>query len=239
MKKVFDSYLEEYYKDFNDLSIGGYEKSALFYGNFYKDILPVDKNARILDLACGAGQFLYFLKQQGCKNYYGVDISEQQIKFCINMSIPEVQVSDALDFIKSKKEEFDVIVVNDFLEHLKKEKLFDILELIHNSLKKNGRILIKTPNMSNPFSLVNRYIDITHEIGFTEYSIEEVLKVSGFKDVKIKEALSPIFSIKSLMQRIAAKLSHSVIGIFLLAEGNHLPKVLGKEMIVVAFKNNN
>jgi len=238
MKEIFDSYLNSYYKDFNDLSIGGYERSAKFYNSFYREFLPEDKNAEIADLACGAGQFLYFLENKGYKNYLGVDISRQQIEFCKKMSINRVEEADAFIFLEKHKNEFDWIVLNDFIEHIKKERLMELLSLIYASLRKGGGVLIKTPSMTNPFSLMNRYIDITHEVGFTEHSLKEVLDMSGFKKVKIKEALYPIISLKSFLHRIAGKISHFIIRMFLLAEGSRKIKVLSREMIAVGIKEN-
>ena len=47
-------------------------------------------------------------------------------------------------------------------------------------MKPGGKIFVKTGNMSNPFSLRLRYIDFTHEVGFTEESFVQVLYIAGF-----------------------------------------------------------
>jgi predicted SAM-dependent methyltransferase len=83
---------------------------------------------------------------------------------------------------------FNFILANDFLEHLKSERVCEILELVFNSLEKEGIFKLKVPNMSNPFSLISMYRDFTHNCGFTETSIYQVLYNVGFKDIQI---LSP------------------------------------------------
>jgi hypothetical protein len=40
--------------------------------------------------------------------------------------------------------------------------------------------------MRNPFNLATRHIDFTHEVGFTENSLHQVLTVAGFSNVKIE-----------------------------------------------------
>jgi hypothetical protein len=50
-----------------------------------------------------------------------------------------------------------------------------------NTLKPGGKVFIKTPNMENPFNLRSRYMDFSHEVGFTEHSLYEVLSTAGFR----------------------------------------------------------
>jgi SAM-dependent methyltransferase len=51
---------------------------------FLQDIisrhLPQDREAKILDLACGHGAFLHYLRLAGYANCSGVDISPEQIE---------------------------------------------------------------------------------------------------------------------------------------------------------------
>lgn len=46
--------------------------------------------------------------------------------------------------------------------------------------------MVKTPNLGHPLNLYLRYKDFTHEIGFTEMSLRQVLLISGFSEVEIK-----------------------------------------------------
>jgi len=42
--------------------------------------LPEDKKAKIIDLGCGNGGFVYWLQQIGYQNAEGIDISAEQIE---------------------------------------------------------------------------------------------------------------------------------------------------------------
>ena len=235
-KNILDNYFNSYFKDVNDLSEKGFDKSVKSYGWIYGDFLPKDKNIRILDLGCGIGHFLYFLEKKGYKNYYGVDGSKDQIKFCKEKITKKVEVSDAFTFLESKKDKFDLIVANDFLEHIQKQRLFNILGLIKDSLQPGGTLLVSVPNMSNPFSLMNRYKDITHEIGFTESSLAEALRMSGFKDVKIKGASYPVVSFKTAVGKVAVIFIYNTLKLLFRIQGHSAPKFLDKNIMAVAIK---
>ena len=58
----------------------------------------------------------------------------------------------AFGFLEDKVKSFDVIIFNDVIEHLTKDEIVTILDLMNAALKDGGCIIIKTPNMANPFT---------------------------------------------------------------------------------------
>lgn len=94
MRKVYDTYMESQFRSFHELSKKEYENALKMYDTNYRKFLPSDKNIKILDIGCGTGQFLYYLKEKGYKNYYGIDISKQQVEFCkkITKNVEQVGV---------------------------------------------------------------------------------------------------------------------------------------------------
>ena len=58
-----------------------YDKTAEEYFFMYKSIMPVEKRACFLDIGCGKGFFLYYLKQHGYTNFYGIDADQSSIDF--------------------------------------------------------------------------------------------------------------------------------------------------------------
>ena len=229
-------YLDSLFKYVNDLSPKGLEKASKYYRYFYKGLLPENKNTKILDVGCGTGQFLYFLKKSGYKNYYGIDISEEQIEFCQKNISKDATAIDGFDFLKNNNKKFELIVLNDVLEHIKKEGLFEFLKLIYGALENGGKLLIKVPNMANPFGLQSRYDDITHDIGFTELSLKEALIMSGFKDVMVKGGSYPIISFQSFIGRVIAKFTQLALRFILRAQGYNSARLLEKHIIASASK---
>ena len=85
--------------------------------------------------------------------------------------------------IFSSKNKFDLIVCQDFIEHLNHEQLTSIFSLIKDSLKDKGFILLHTINSDSPFFGKILYGDITrkllteHQLVILNYIILKLLKL--------------------------------------------------------------
>ena len=235
--KIFDAYFDTRYKHINVFSHEQYENACRYFERNYGKFLPQDKDAKILDIGCGTGFFLYYLKKKGYKNYLGIDISRSQIEFCKANVTDKVQLIDAFEFLKEKNEEYSLIMASDLIEHIPKNKVILFLELVHKALEKGGYLLLRCPNMGNFFSLYARYADFTHECGFTESSLYQVLKTSGFNEVKV---FSPkperVLSIKGLIRQWLCNLTHHTIRLLYRMQGFRPPKILSPTLIGVAKK---
>jgi SAM-dependent methyltransferase len=169
------------------------------------------------------GHFLYFLKKMSYSNFIGIDTSPQQV-----------------DFLKEslrKGDYFDIIVLNDVIEHNPKVKIPELLKLMFNVLKPGGKVFIKTPNMGNPFNLRSRYMDFTHEIGFTEHSLYEILCMAGFRKIRVFGAREPCRrGIKVWIMRLMNSSSHiflrSLFRVLLIPP----PEILDKNIIAIGEK---
>ncbi len=151
-----------------------------------KTILPQDKDRKILELGCGSGFFLKYLLNNGYINCSGIDFSEQQISKAADLGIKNVLATDMSKYLRETDAKFGVICLFHVLEHLYKDEIIDLLELIHDRLNLNGMIIVEVPNAGSPIlGSHNRYIDFTHEVGFTPTSLQEVLLACGFRRVKI------------------------------------------------------
>jgi 2-polyprenyl-3-methyl-5-hydroxy-6-metoxy-1,4-benzoquinol methylase len=228
-ERFWDKFLSTKFSTANKLDQREFENTAKGYNHIYGKLLPTDKTAKILDIGCGAGHFLYYLDKKGYKNYKGIDISPEQVEFVKANITEKVEVADAFNFLNGVKEEYDVIVGNDIIEHILKRRLIEIMDLIYATLKPNGMCCLKTGNMSAPFALSLRYIDITHEMGFTDKSLVQLFKVANFQRVEIY----PKPSERGIKQRIGAwriKLAYRVLF------GVMAPEVLGRLIIGVGFK---
>jgi len=233
MKEVYDHY-ELHFLKLNPPTKASFESASRAYSFLYGKFLPADKNARILDVGCGIGHFLYFLKNNGYTNFFGIDFSKAQIDFIKENITKKAAVADAFVFLREAKSPFDLIVINDVLEHVPKEKLFEFLGLVLNCLNSGSTVFIKVPNMSNPFGLRSRYISITHELGLTEHSLLEVLEIAGFSDIKIIGAFPPVISFKSFIAKMACSCIYKMLKLMFLIQGYPPPKILTKDVVAIA-----
>jgi 2-polyprenyl-3-methyl-5-hydroxy-6-metoxy-1,4-benzoquinol methylase len=240
MNEIYERFLESHFIRSNIPSREAFEYMAQCYRDWYGPYLPKNRDARILDFGCGMGHFLYFLKKMGYSNFIGIDISSQQVDFVKKYITSNVILADGIDFLKEslrKRDWFDVIILNDVIEHIPKVKTLELLKLIFNALKPGGKVFIKTENMGNPFNLNTRYKDFTHETGFTEHSLYQVLYVAGFRKIIVFGAREPCGrGVKARIVRLMGNSFH----IFLRSLFHNLlippPKILDKNIIAIGEK---
>jgi 2-polyprenyl-3-methyl-5-hydroxy-6-metoxy-1,4-benzoquinol methylase len=229
-KQYFEDYFDSIHARSNILSPEEYETTANIYHLYYGNVLPKDKMAPILDLGCGTGHFLYYLKKMGYANFTGIDLSSDNIEYCKNNITLDVELADAFEYLVRKKGIYSTISANALLEHIPKEKVILFLKLIYNALRSGGVLLLTIPNMSNPFSIQMRYRDFTHECGFTEKSIYQVLYIAGFRDILINPSWSERKSIKAKIRKIILRKLFWFLG------GCNAPDILSSLLIIIATK---
>lgn len=156
------------------------------YDYYFRDWLPKDKNASIIDLACGGGKLLYYFKERGYSHLSGVDISPEQINLAKQI-VPEVVQDNILDFLKDYPDKFDLITGLDIIEHFHKEEVLDFLDLCYKSLRNGGRLILQTPNADSPWGTTHRYNDFTHEVCFNPNAILRLLQLCNFHNTEVRE----------------------------------------------------
>jgi len=205
---------------------------------YYKDHLPRNKSAAILDIGCGSGAFLYYLRASGYRKSSGVDISGSQISAAERLGIPGVNLGDFRQLLESRPSGYDVIIARDVIEHFTKEEVIDVINLIYGALLPGGVCIIKTANAESPFWPRYRFGDFTHESSFTRNSIETILHMSGFQEVA-SYPLPPVFgySWQSAIRSVLWKIIRSVWKICLLIENGDSRGIFTGNLITVALKS--
>lgn len=237
-KDFYDQYFDSVYSSANSLSTEQYEQAADHFGTLYRGRLPENREARILDVGCGAGHFLYFLEKAGYRNYQGIDISPQQVEVCRARVTPRVEVADAFQFLADKEQAYDLIAVHDVLEHIPKDKALLFVKTVFAAITKGGSLIVRVPNMSNPLAAHGRYIDLTHELGFTERSLHQLLFVGGFRDIHLTGALLiRKRTFRSYLRRIFLKLYYAWVKFLYYAQDFSVPRILDHDLIAICRKD--
>ncbi len=153
-------------------------------------ILPlldgVSRRASLLELGCGAGNVLAFLAKEGFTSVHGVDISEEMIAIARRRGL-SVTCADALDYLAESTERHGAIVALDFIEHFSREELMGLLPAIRERLLPGGVLVVQTPNGQGLFPHQVIYGDVTHMTIFTPESLEQLLRMTGYCDVEVRE----------------------------------------------------
>lgn len=235
-ENIFDNYIET----INKVPVKTnhhipHKRNLEGFEDMFLKFIPADKNTSILDIGCGCGQLLYMLRENGYKRIKGIDIGGSQIEIAKELKIPAEKITDLQEYLNSNKG-WDAVIMSQVIEHFPKDKLHLYLNAVKKSIKIGGRIIIATPNMALVSAAFQRYIDFTHEIGFTERSLREVLRVSGFKNIEIYgDEISIKWRPKFLIWYILRNIWFAMLSfIYLLERGTERPKIISRHLIAIA-----
>jgi 2-polyprenyl-3-methyl-5-hydroxy-6-metoxy-1,4-benzoquinol methylase len=177
MKNIFDNYIENSFGNYTQAEF----KLEQFYYN-YKQFMPSGLSSKLLDIGIGRGEMLSCMRDWGYAEYIGIDVSPSTVDFCKSLGLNCILVADTVKWLSDKESYFDVITLLDVLEHFAKDDVIVLLQSLYKSLRPGGKIIIQVPNMQAPDAQLHRYNDITHNIGFTEHSLQQVLITAGIQN---------------------------------------------------------
>lgn len=186
-KKGFFEILREY------LVVHYYSPNALslFMSTFIQNVPAMPShviNGKILDIGCGAGDTLVLFKKLGWDTY-GIDIDPQAIQNARSRGLSNVSLGTYKDISKYPDNYFDAIRLYHVIEHIDNPSL--CLKLIRQKLKKDGELIIGTPNSSSIISNIFRSYwynldSPRHLFLFSPQTLGKLLKKNGFSVNKIE-----------------------------------------------------
>ena len=232
--KKYSSTFKEHISKFDDKSIRNSNKA---YSIQYLPILKsYSKNARILELGCGRGIFLEFLKKNEYKNIFGIDISEEQIEIAKsqNLNVDEINIEEYLD---KNVEKYDMIFAIDLIEHFSKDELISLFDGIYKNLNIGGTFIFHTPNGLGPNANKIIYGDLTHLTIFTPNTATQLLKLVGFNKISYFETEPYARNIIGTIRLILWKLIKFGVNMIRFAETAATEKILTQNFIGVARKD--
>ncbi len=130
---------------FNELS---YEKAFLGTGDQKRIEIIIDlvgNNQKILDIGCGRGEIGQLIKEKG-NQVFGLDIVPALVQVANREGI-KAKVADIEEEAIPFQEKFDFVLAGEIIEHVFNTQ--DFLKKISRSLKKNGQLIITTPNLAS------------------------------------------------------------------------------------------
>lgn len=168
MGHVQHKYTKTYFTKINpdgsvaDYGVEGYEE---FLSGKIRDIdLSILKRLnfsgkRVLEFGFGRGEAIKYVLEHNATHYEGVDFSEHAISIASEflkthkLTVPPLHHADALAFLKEykpihdaqKKPGFDIILMLDFIEHVPRAELIEIMTLLRGVLSGTAVLAINTP----------------------------------------------------------------------------------------------
>jgi SAM-dependent methyltransferase len=149
--------------------------------------LPADRATPILDIGCGEGAALCFLRERGYVDLAGFDLSPENVAACRQLGLGFVLRGDALRLGEySGPKRYGMILALDVLEHLPRERAATFLENMRSLLLPGGCAIIQVPNLGSHLGWFHQQSDLTHEFGLTEHSALSLLAAAGFAAGRIE-----------------------------------------------------
>lgn len=154
---------------------------------FILPFFPKDKNVRILDLGCGYGLLMDACRKNGYQNVFGVDFNAEAVEYATKtLGLKNVVREDAFKYLKDQPDNsFDVIIAANFIEHVKKELVPSLLNLVAGKIKDGGMFIAEMPNADSIHGLHTFFSDMTHEWAYSKALITNLLIQAGFSEVKV------------------------------------------------------
>lgn len=159
-----------------------------YFAETFRLLLKTIPVKQILDVGCGTGRLVQFLKSSGYKAV-GCDIADEAVRI-------SGQVKGSATKLPFKNESFDLITAIHLIEHLNKKEVKMFLLEVNRVLKPNGFLYLDTPNL---FSLEKifrgkgwfGYLDPTHVQFYSPLSLKKLLRQNNFYKEKFRFKVAP------------------------------------------------
>ena len=171
------------------------------------------KKGKLFDLGAGWGHFMLAAKELGY-DIYGVEISEEPYKYCVNdLKLPV----DHIDFFNlDENKKFDVITMWDVLEHIDKADVF--LQKCHKLTADGGYLILQVPQIDSYFSKKQKnnwnMMGLDHVNYFSLKTMKQILANNGYEMVAVKSSfeikLFIMYSILPILKRFKGNRKKSV-----------------------------
>ena len=186
-KKALSARLEpfdSYWQAPEDIE-SGYSRFYAYYRANYLPHMPADKAARILVISCGPGYLVNTLRENGYHDVTGIDSDPRKVEHATAKGLA-CSTAEAFSYLTDRQAQYDVIIPEQELNHLTLEEMLDFLRLCHDALREGGFVLAYGLNGANPMvGSENLSHNIDHFNTFTEYSLRQILELSGFHDIHV------------------------------------------------------
>ena len=148
-------------------------------------LADVPRDASILELGCGPGHMMTYLRDKGFGNVEGIDISAEQVEIAARAGL-RAAVADVFAHLDGRRR-WNVLLALDFVEHFGKDELMRLVPAMRDALEPGGILILQTPNGAGLFPHQIVYGDLTHMTIFTPESLRQLLRLHGLGEFRFAE----------------------------------------------------
>jgi SAM-dependent methyltransferase len=202
----------------------------------YEGRMPADRATPLLEIGPGGGELVELLvRTEGYRSVTVVDREPEATQVAAALGADAVLSDDLAGYLAGVEGRFGAILMFHVLEHLTKVEVIPVLTACRRALSPGGVLLLEVPNMGDPFNgLHTRYADFTHEVGFTEESLEYVLGLAGFRRTEFLEPVGATGRFSRPAQRLARRVLHLGLRLISLPNGRQMSRRIDPVLAVCA-----
>lgn len=142
----------------------------------------IDHGSKILDLGCGNGDLLYYLKQEKKVHGTGIEMSEDKVAKCIERGLTVLQGNFLEEVHDYPDQSFDFVILSQTLQQIMEPK-----ELIRELLRVGKQVIVSFPNfghwMVRMQVLFTGHAPVTDQLPYEWYDTPNirVITINDFK----------------------------------------------------------
>ena len=142
----------------------------------------VPKGSRVLDLGCGNGEFLAYLRDHRQCNGYGIEIDDANVLACTQRGVNVIQLNLEEGLALFEDQSFDVVLQIETLQHLRNT------EKMLRETARVGRIgIVSFPNFAhwpNRLQVAAGRMPVTRALPYQWYDTPNI-RVATFADFEV------------------------------------------------------
>jgi 2-polyprenyl-3-methyl-5-hydroxy-6-metoxy-1,4-benzoquinol methylase len=150
--------------------------------NYGKTLRSIPKNSKILEIGPGSASFTQYLLHKDYEDITVCEIADDNAQALRQFFGDRIRVihKDAIDYLGSTPDRFDLIFAAQVIEHFTHDDLIIFLQNCYASLNDGGYMILETINCANViYGLYLRYCDYSHRMSFTPRSLKQFLNITG------------------------------------------------------------
>jgi methionine biosynthesis protein MetW len=142
----------------------------------------VTPNSRVLDLGCGTGDLLYYLKKRKKVRGTGIENDEEKVAQCVEKGVTVLQGDINAEVLDYPDEAFDTVILSQTLQ-----QVYEPANLLRTILRIGKKAVVSFPNFGHWLVrlqlLLTGYAPVTRQLPYEWYDTPNI-RVISLKDFR-------------------------------------------------------